>query len=272
MKLDKLSELSNKEIKNFIETTPLYTWKEFKKTNRTSLQIDEIDSFCKTCDQIRPFHDMRPRGSGAGMAIQPLSSGTTNFYFTCVSCKKEYLLCNVEQVIDNQTIKIQKFGELPRKAIDRDKLLKKFFSNDSDNYEKAVVCLSHGYGVAAFAYFRRIIENNIIKLLDMIQEDSSSLANSQEIKEALDNLRKESPMSNKIEIANNALPEYLKPDGLNPLGRLYKILSEGVHNLNDQECLSRANIVQECLKFLISELSTRKTNSDRFKKLVGSLN
>ena len=38
-------------------------------------------------------------------------------------------------------------------------------------------------------------------------------------------------MSEKIKVANTALPSHLKPDGLNPLGKLYQALSEGVHTL-----------------------------------------
>jgi len=156
-------------------------------------------------------------------------------------------------------------------VLERDKVLQKFFSNDSEYYEKAVVCLGNGYGIAAFAYFRRIIENNIFNLLDLINEEAENATNSEEIKVALAELKKESPMSEKIKLANKALPEYLKPNGLNPLGKLYKVLSEGVHHLNDQECLEKTSGVQECLKYLISELSDRKKNQNRFKSMVGSL-
>ena len=268
-----MKSLNDQEIKYFLETAPIYTWKEFKKpaVNRGSLWINAIDSFCERCGHVRPFHDMRSRGSGAGMPAQVLSDGTSYFEFTCVTCRKERREFLVEQVLDENSIKLQKYGELPRKALERDKVLQKFFSEDSEYYEKAVVCLSYGYGIAAFAYFRRIIENNIFKLLDLIKEDAENTSNKDEIKEALAELKKESPMSDKIKVANKALPEYLKPSGLNPLGRLYQVLSEGVHKLNDQECLEKTSEIQECLKYLISELSDRKKNQNRFKGMVGSL-
>ena len=268
-----MKTLNDQEIKEFLETSPIYTWKTYKKpiVNRGSLWINAIDSFCKRCGSIRPFHDMRSRGGGAGMSVSALSTGTSYFEFTCVTCKKERREFLVEQVLDENTIKLQKYGELPRKALERDKVLQKFFSEDSEYYEKAVVCLSHGYGIASFAYFRRIIENNILKLLDLIEEDAENATNNGEIIEALAELKTESPMSDKISVANKALPEYLKPQGLNPLGKLYKVLSEGVHNLTDQECLKKTSEIQGCLKYLISELSDRKKNQDKFKRMVGSL-
>ena len=78
-------------------------------------------------------------------------------------------------------------------------------------------------------------------------------------------------MSEKIKVANYALPDHLKPDGLNPLGRLYQALSEGVHSLSDQECLERAKVTSECLAFLVSELASRKEHRLRFKSIVGRL-
>jgi hypothetical protein len=262
------------DMKKFLEEAPLYTWKEFKKTqlNLSSLWIREIDAFCDTCGHVRPFHDLRSRGGGAGGGMpKPLSNGTSYFQFTCVTCRKERREFLVEQVLEEKTIRLQKYGELPRKALEKDKALQKFFSNDSEYFDKAVVCFANGYGVAAFAYFRRIIENNILQLLDLIKDDAENSPNAEGIKVAINELKTDSPMSEKIKIANNALPDYLKPDGLNPLGKLYKVLSEGVHNLNDQECLGKTSEIQECIKFLISELSDRKKNQSRFKSMVGSL-
>ncbi|MGJ8482953.1 hypothetical protein ACSFVZ_02890 [Pseudoalteromonas sp. SYSU M81236] len=268
-----MEKISDKCIKDFLETAPLYSWKEFNKPdiNRSNLWIKEIDSFCETCNQWRPFQDMRPRGGGAGMAIQSLTTGTSYFQFSCASCcgnQHEYL---VEQIVTDETIKIQKYGERPRKKLERDPLLQNFFSHDSECYEKAVVCISNGYGIAAFAYMRRIIERNIHELLSLIQEDVEGSEREIPVLAKLAELRAESPMSDKISIANHALPDYLIPSGLNPLGRLYKVLSEGVHSYDDGECLERAKAIQACIKYLISELAARKKNRESFKNLIGGL-
>jgi len=268
-----MNELTDADIKTFLETAPLYSWREFKKpfANRSSLWISEIDAYCDVCEQLRPFQDLRSRGGGAGMGFNALKSGTSYFTFSCVSCRKahrEYLL---EQVLDDENIRIQKYGELPRSKLGRNRVLQKFLKDDLDNYEKAIVCLSHEYGVAAFAYFRRIVENNINALLDLVQEDAQSSGSDKAIMDALGDLRKDAPMSEKIKIANLALPNHLKPDGLNPLGRLYQVLSEGVHSLPDAECLQKAKTISECLAFLVSELASRTEHRARFKNLVGKL-
>lgn len=268
-----MKELTDSDIKEFLETAPLYSWREFKKpdVNRSSLWINEIDGYCETCDQNRPFQDLSSRGGGAGMAPVVLKTGVSGFQFTCVSCRTKSKTFLIQQVVDDESIKFQKYGELPRKGLDKDRNLQRFFKEDRDNFEKATICLSHGYGIGAFAYFRRVIENNIVLLLDLLTEDAQATEGSEAILTAIAELRKESPMSRKIEIANNALPNYLKPDGLNPLGKLYQVLSEGVHAYSDEECLNKANAAKECIAFLIGELSSRREHRDRFKKLVGGL-
>lgn len=271
-----MDTLDDNKIKEFIENAPLYLWKSFSQPDklRQSLWIREIDEFCETCNQIRPFHDLRSIGGGAGHPMQKkefLKSGNSYLNFTCVSCKNETHTFWVEQQVTEDTVKLKKFGQKPRKKLERDSKLQRFFKADSDYYEKALISLSNGYGIAAFAYFRRIIEQNINQLLDLLLSELDSTDTDSPIKIAIDELRKESPMSDKIKIANNALPEYLKPDGLNPLGTIYSLLSEGVHSLTDEQCLAKAESLQACLSFLVSELASRKRHKDSFKKLVGSL-
>ena len=205
------------------------------------------------------------------MSSAALKSGTSYFTFKCVSCRKAEREFLVEQIVDDKSIKLQKYGELPRRPLPRDPILQKFFSVDLANYEKAVVCLANEYGVAAFVYLRRITEANIAGLIDLLEDDVRSSGGDAAIASALAELRKESPMSEKIRVANLALPPHLKPDGLNPLGRLYQVLSEGVHSLSDAECLERAKTISECLAFLVSELASRKQHQARFKSVVGRL-
>lgn len=268
-----IKELTDTDIKAFLEAAPLYSWREFKqpRVNRSSLWIKEIDAYCDVCEQQRPFQDLRPRGSGSGLAVSALKSGTSYFEFSCVSCRKSHRKYLVEQMLDAENIRLQKYGELPRSKLPRNRALQKFLSDDLDNYEKAIICLSHEYGVAAFAYFRRVVENNIYKLLDLVQQDALSSGGDQATLGAIAELRKESPMSEKIKVANLALPSYLKPDGLNPLGRLYQVLSEGIHSLSESECLAKAKATSECLTFLVSELASRQEHRASFKSIVGEL-
>lgn len=271
-----METLTDKTIKAFLEDAPIYTWKTYTQPNpmRASLWIKEIDEYCEVCEKIRPFQDFRIRGGGAGHPMAKkvyLESGTSNLSYTCATCRIEKHEFLIEQEVSEGNVKIQKYGQLPRKKLERDTTLQKFFKVDAEYYEKGIASISNGYGIAAFAYFRRIVELNINNLLDLILEDSAPDDMENSLKKSIDELRKESPMSDKISIANNALPEYLKPDGLNPLGRIYGILSDGIHSFSDAKCLEKAETVQACLMFLVTELATRKRNRGNFKAMVNKI-
>ena len=170
--------LTDIEIKNFLESAPLYAWREYARppVNRAGLSIREIDSFCEVCKQPRPFQDLSTLGSGSGMASEAFKTGTSILEFKCASCRRARRLFLIEHLVGDSEIKLQKFGELPRKPMPRDPVLQKFFADDLANYEKAVACLANDYGIAAFAYFRRITENNIGRLLDLLRNYSGRLA------------------------------------------------------------------------------------------------
>jgi len=259
-------------LKDFLENRPLYNElvipRIFNKHITTSQTLREIEYMCPNCECMKPLHN-----DDDNLIIYRFDPSKQNLMtfvaFTCVSCRNfsKSFLVKFEK-LENDLLKVTKIGENPQKELPRSKVLSKFFKDDKKEYNKAVVCLANGYGVAAFAYMRRIVENNINSLLDLIQEDmdkDSSLALS------LAELKKTSPMSDKIRIANNALPDYLKPDGFNPLGQIYGLLSDGVHSLTDNECLEKAENLQACIEYLISELAAHKQNKEDFKKRLASL-
>lgn len=265
-----MKTLFDNEIKAFLEKVPLYVWQEYDLTafKRSSLWIEEIDAFCETCGLVRPF---LTRTSIGGTSGDRLCSDTVCFKFTCVSCRRAHREFHVQLIVGEKTVQLQKYGELPRRKIERKQVLQRFFKDDLDNYEKAAVCLSTGYGIAAFAYFRRVVENNIERLLDLVHEDAKSSNAGTKVTAALAELRGNPPMEKKIAMANEALPEYLKPDGLNPLSRLYRVLSEGIHRLSEEECLNKAKATSECLEYLVSELASRKKHRMHFKSMVGGI-
>lgn len=259
-----------KILKEFFENAPLYTPIMLPgESGQTRIYtLREIQVYCPVCEASKPFHNKEQHDYVIAMN-QYTDSRDSILKFECVTCKDSNIRFWVKMVqFDEATLQFQKTGQDPQKELSRNKELSKFFKRDKDDYNKAVVCLTHGYGVAAFAYMRRIVEKNILSLLDLIAEDESI---DETVKEALQSLRKESSMADKIKVANNALPGYLKPDGINPLGTIYKVLSEGVHSLPDEKCLEKANILQNCILFMISELASHKRNRENFKKSIGML-
>jgi len=141
----------------------------------------------------------------------------------------------------------------------------------SSVFGQTLVSLAQGHGIGAFAYFRRIVETNIYSLLTLLEDEIRSTGSDERILSELKTLDASAPMSTRIEYANKALPENLKPNGLNPLGVLYGALSQGVHADSDEVCLEKSVSIEVCLKYLISELYTRKKGRESFASNVGKI-
>ncbi|MDN7413048.1 hypothetical protein QZM42_31455 [Burkholderia vietnamiensis] len=258
-------------LTEFLENVPMYGKMDFPfpyGSGRLRLHVDEINDICEVCEERRPFQT-----NMSGMSVsREDEAGIYMFGYGCVSCQSTKRLTYVRYVIDGEVLRLEKIGEWPRKKIKRDRNLQKFFKDDLDNFEKATICLANGYGIAAFAYFRRIVESNIDSLVKLVREDAVDSGATVEMIAALDELEKPGiPMSKKIEAANQALPLHLKLNGLNPLGKLYASLSEGVHSSSEEECLKKANAISYCLAFLVGELSTRKKHRESFRSHIADL-
>jgi len=107
-----------------------------------------------------------------------------------------------------------------------------------NEFKKAIVSASHGYGVAAFVYLRRIFENLIFRTF---QKNISEF----EISEA-DFIPKR--MEDKIELLKSHLPSQLLA-----MKSVYGILSKGVHELDEDECLSYFHPLKLSIELILDQ-------------------
>lgn len=277
--MTELSKLDVNSLAEFLESNVIYTSISFNLEEylyRNIFYIKEITTSCEICKKAKPFHNCKSLQEARSF-YSPYLNFREDFYeringksdllkFQCITCEKSTKAYLVDYKINGMVVTFTKSGESPRLPRSSNKLLLKFFKEDMDEYNKAVTCLSHGFGVAAFVYMRRIIEKNINKILEMIVEMESKES---PLLVEVSKLTKMSPMSDKIAIANKYMPSYLNPNGINPFGKMYSVLSEGVHSESDEECLNKAETLQACLEYIISALANHKRDTEN---LVKNLN
>jgi hypothetical protein len=167
---------------------------------------------------------------------------------------------------------MRKVGQNPPWSINMEKNLEKLLEDHADFYKKGLICESQGYGIGAYAYYRRIVETIIDQLLDLIPEILEP-DKQQQYNEALIKTKETVSAKDKMAIIKDLLPSSLKAEGHNPLSIIYKSLSEGIHSLSDDDCLVQAELIRRSLNFLIDEIlrkkQTLKEYTDSIKKLAG---
>jgi hypothetical protein len=111
-----------------------------------------------------------------------------------------------------------------------------------------------GLGIGAFAYYRRVVENQKNRLIDEILKVAKRVEAPQATIQTLELARAENQFSKAVELVRDAIPESLRIEGHNPLTLLHRALSEGLHEHDEAECLTRAQAIREVLTELAERI------------------
>jgi hypothetical protein len=220
--------------------------------------VASFQAECHQCGCERTFiFSSRMGGSGPGTP-PPLASLLLDIQFSCAACKSVRRFF-VKFAVDS----LQKVGQDPPWSIEPTPAVRKAIGEHLDLYKKGLANESIGYGIGAYAYYRRITEEVIGSLLESVAElvpDSER----EQYQNALDKARAERVADKKIRLVKDLLPVSLKIDGINPLDVLHSGLSEGLHARTDEECLELADAMRHALTHLLEEIQRAKERKGQF--------
>lgn len=152
--------------------------------------------------------------------------------------------------------KFQKIGQFPTIADLEIGKYKKFSKILTKEYlrelNKAIGLSANGVGIGAFVYLRRIFENLIEKYHQEVKKN--------------DNWNEEnytnSRIAEKIELLKNYLPEAVVK-----YKKVYSIISKGIHELEEQECLEYFPIVKDAIISILEQDFLKQENANKQKEL-----
>lgn len=143
---------------------------------------------------------------------------------------------------------IQKIGQFPSLKDLNISQIKKFKSILKDQYfqeySTAIGLHSHGVGIGAFVYLRRIIENLIIKPAHEKAKKSHEWSEPEFQKKRI---------KERIDVLRNSLPEYLVNNQI-----FYSIVSKGIHELSEKECNDCFPLMSAVLNHILTELKEKE--------------
>lgn len=147
-----------------------------------------------------------------------------------------------------------KFGQDPINREPTPNKVMKMIGSERDYFFRGLKAESLGLGIAAFAYYRRVIEHQKNRILDEILKAAEKLEAQEELIEQIKLAKNETQFSKSIDMIKSALPAKILIHGHNPLKLLYSALSEGLHNEDDGECLQLAKSIRLILSEFASNL------------------
>jgi len=274
--MEALTPLSRGELEQFISVHPLYSrLSTMLPEHIMSIAPKVVFVYCDRCKARLPFRALPEdkwfipvaerhiaRKGPLANALRPKMSGTYEFFFRCSGCDIRQFICWVE--VEFEDSYIRKVGQTIPWSVDIGKELEKDLGDDAHNYKKALMLLSQSYGIGACVYLRRIIENQINPileiLLEMRKQENADASEISRISEAIQ--RKD--FTSKIETAAELLPESILVDGDNPVKLLHDQLSVNIHSLTDDEVIPIALQLKTAFEYVVVELNRRKRSKQKF--------
>jgi hypothetical protein len=194
--------------------------------------------------------------------------------YECRNCgvsKKTFALRVVQADPSGNDGTATKFGEVPSYGPPVPSKVISIIGPDRDLFLRGRRAENQGLGIGAFAYYRRVVENQKGRLIEKIAEVAKKVGASPEALNAFKRAAKESQFSKAVEDVKLAIPQVLLIDGHNPLTLLHSALSEGLHAGTDEECLEMATSIRVVLTALSERISIALEDEAELKQALSAL-
>ena len=263
-------------LSQFIEEYPLYSkFGVNQPIEAADLAGLEFNFFCNNEKQIQLFKLAAAKHNGVahpgsvspGVSRVHLPEGaiidfTELFSGICQSCGNYKISLIISGGTQNENPKyfIRKIGQYPAPEASVAKLPKEVFDflsdEDRELYRKGLKNLELGYGLGAFAYFKRMIENEIGKIIETISNPYSPQSN--RIAEVVAAYKTDQQKSKLIEDITPHLPESLKEHGANILLLLNDTVLTPLHELTEEECIKKSKDIDTLFRYLLKKINEEK--------------
>ena len=287
------TEVTDQTLSEFLQSTPPNQWKHISNLSvetventgsypmvSKGLNTPDLELHCSddSCKGVRFF-----RCTNVFSSAGPYSEGNTlkenkaNYLYVIYQCsncqmtQKVYSLA-VMLFTDEQSYEMCcKLGEIPPYGPPIPPRLIKLIGPDRDIFLKGRNCENQGLGIGAFTYYRRVVENQKNRILREIVKVSEKIGVPQDKIDTLREAIKETQFHKALGMAKDVMPESLLIDGYSPIRLLHRALSQGVHELSDEECLKLANSIRLVLGELSERLSAVLEDKAELTKAVSTL-
>ncbi len=252
---------------------PLYEAVSLEKGDKESVKNlisanMSFDAFCLECGQNSIFHTHRTVGGGARGSTSYVHSEdkTTdqngNFrhadFYVEMHCSRNpsHTMRFVFCIQNNALTKIGQRPSLADISANELKKYRKLLGNQrSSEIFKAIGLASHGLGIGAFVYLRRVFESLLNDKRQVLESVGTKI-------DGYDEMR----MDEKVLALKEGLPSFLVQNR-----SLYGILSKGIHELEEDVCLEIFPVVRDSIFIILEEVSHEREAQELRTKLSSGI-
>ena len=176
------------------------------------------------------------------------------FKFVCSMNDEHHL----DYIVSTEGNRFRKIGQYPSVAVltfpELDVYKKVMSNDDRKEFGRAIGLYASGIGVGSYVYLRRILE----RLLEQAKQKAGDGIDI----EAFEKAR----VGEKITILSSYLPSALTSNAV-----LYSILSKGIHELTEEECLVYFPVLKDCLYMILDQWEEMRKKEEKEKSINAAL-
>ncbi|MEK5378087.1 hypothetical protein [Paenibacillus sp. FSL P2-0173] len=213
-----------------------------------------FDSYCPECEKESTFKSEMSRHmdfSDKAMKLYFEEEKIVTKEFRCT--RYSHRIVFFYKIMN---MKITKIGQTPSTADlsnNSIKIYRKLLGKEGyKEFNRAIGLSSHGIGIGSFVYLRRIFERLIEEAHQEAVFEDSNWNEERYIR---------SRMQDKISILKDYLPTFL----VNTKG-LYSILSKGIHELSEEECLEMFPVIKIGIELILDERIEQINKKNKIKE------
>lgn len=193
--------------------------------------------------------------------------------YTCRNCKRSAVHYFLYFNLNLLRGEIAKVGQWPPLSREADPIVvARWGKADKLLYRDAMTFRNSNKGIAALPYLRRIIENHIHDVFDLIADAHQRKPLVGFDSDALARIRISHRFSEKLDFARDFLPGDLTPAGYpNPIGPLYELISDGLHQRTEEECVDIFDRCRAAFEFVVKKLTEAKREDEAYIEAIRKL-
>lgn len=246
--------------------TALYINAAYADASETKVLPGIICLFCETCDKDTNWETFLYPGVND-------RAGFGNRQYTCRNCKEAKITYHYYWGSSTAgNVLFFKIGQWPALEERIPRELKNSLDRSSLNlYHKSLRCRNQGLGLGSLAYLRRVMEDKIGNILDMIAEEANGVGFAPDQVAKVKEVKTKGLFKDKIAVATAILPPSLRPGGHNPIDALHDLASDGLHRLSEAECIQVFDRVRFVFEYLFREIDARRRAAAEYAASVAKL-
>ena len=254
-----------RKLQTVLRTWPLYRVLQYTGADNVSVIPSHISLHCSNCEketfwETSTYNENHRRGF-------------LEKEFKCRNCGRRVVTYYFYWKKEQRHTEFFKVGQYPElEEVVTQELQAALTPEDLKLYKNALRLRNFNLGIAAVAYMRRVVENHMNDMLEILHEAARAHNLPAELLARHEEMKKEKRFAAKIDYAGDLLPKNIRPDGQpNPMAILHELASEGLHAKSDAECVDIFDECRQTFEYVFGKMRIETEQANAFVKGMAKL-